>query len=142
MKVKRKCRTIIAIVAVLCVLTAGLTCNAVGNTRLVEPRFTAISKVQAELSITSSGKTTCNGAVELRNGYTAELTMKLQRSTNGVIWTDVKTWTTSGNGTLSLEYSYYVASGYWYRVESAVDTYNAAGAFIESASAYSNICRY
>lgn len=142
MKVKNKYRTIVAVLAAFCVVTAGLTCNALASSKYAEPRLVAVSELQAELSVSSSGKTTCNGTVKLRNGYTGEMTMTLQCSANGVIWTEVKTWTDSGSGTLELEHSYYVASGYWYRVETSVDTYNALGTFIESASAFSDICRY
>ena len=141
MKTGNRYRALIVGVAMLCLLLAGTSTNAAESTS-VQPRLTAVSAIGAELDVTSSGRADCYSEVELRNGYTGDLTMVLQRSTNQIIWSDVKTWTASGSGTIEMDKSYYVASGYYYRVVATVDTYNAAGSFVETVSSNSQICNY
>lgn len=142
MKMKKRCRSMIAALIVLCTFMTTLSMSVAAEGVSVQPRLTAVVDMQAGLSMTSGGRADCTGRVEFENGYSGNLTVKLQRSTNQVIWTDVKTWTASGSDTVGLDKSYYVSSGYYYRVEVTVDAYNAAGVFIETVSAYSSKIKY
>lgn len=138
MKLKKRRYSLIAAILVLCTLTTGLYASAAESVP-VQPRLTAVVDMQAGLEFNFLGGAKCEGAVYLGNGYTGDLTATLQRSTNQVLWDDVKTWTTSGSDFVEISKTYYVKSGYYYRVEIVVDAYNAAGAFVETVSLCSSI---
>lgn len=137
MKLKKRWDSLTAAILALCMLTIGLCADAAESVP-VQPRFTAVVDMQAGLEFNWLGGAKCSGGVYLENGYTGDLTVTLQRSTNQILWDDVKTWTTSGSDIFEISKTYYVKSGYYYRVEVVVDAYNAAGAFIETVSLYSS----
>lgn len=139
MKKKIFC-TLSSVVMVFCVLTASLSVGAtVDSNSSIQPFWIGLSSLKADLIISSFGLAECDGEVKLKNGYTADMTMELQRSTNLAAWETVNSWTASGGGTLELNKSYYVATGYYYRVEVSADVYNAYGTLIESPSKTSSI---
>lgn len=138
---KNKCRSLIATIVALCMLTVSLSASAT-ESKVVYPRMIAVSSIEATLNITALGRADGYCKVILESGYTGDLTMELQCSTNQLLWDTVKTWSTSGSGTLELDKSYYVSSDYYYRVLATVDTYNAGGNFVETVSQNSQICSH
>lgn len=138
---KNRFHSLLATVVALCMLVVNFSASAAENT-FVQPRLTAVVSIESNLTITTLGRADCYSKTVLEAGYSGDFTMELQRSTNQVLWDTVKTWSTSGSGTLELDKSYYVSSDYYYRVLATVDTYNAAGTFIETVSQNSQICSH
>lgn len=99
-----------------------------GEIGTIEPCYVGVNSSSCNLSI-SSGTATCRGAVTLKSGYTASLTLKLQRSKDGSSWTTLKTWTATGT---SINKSYYVSSGYKYRATFNVKVYNSSGTLVDN----------
>lgn len=99
----------------------------------LQPRYTNIRSLTASLEISKSGCASCYGKVMLtKSTDTAELTMELQRSSDDTSWNTVKTWETSGSGTIYLDKDWYVTSGYSYRVHITADVYSSNGYLVES----------
>lgn len=96
---------------------------------------------RAELSISSTGEADCYGQLRLLTNYTASGTLTLQKK-DGDSWTELKTWSASGSGSVSCEKTWYVTSGNTYRVEYSMDIYNASGTYVDTATAYSSIVNY
>ena len=139
MKAKKRFRSMIAILVAACTFMTALSISAAAEEVTVQPRYTAVINMQAGLDFNWLGGAKCTGRVNLENGYTGDLTVTLQRSTNQVLWDDVKTWTASGSETVEIDKTYYVKSGYYYCVELTVDAYNAAGTLIETVFLCSSI---
>ena len=104
------------------------------------PRYAAIERLTATLKINSSGRVSCGGSASTILGYSCDATMKLQQKV-GTSWETVKEWTSSGT-TNNFAESWYVASGYDYRVEILADVYNSSGNMIESQTTHSSVVEY
>lgn len=139
MRLKKGCRSVTAIVMALCLFVTSVSASAAAASVSIQPRFTAIVDMQAGLAFNWLGGANCTGRMELENDYTGDLTVTLQRSTNKLHWENVKTWTASGSEVVEISKTYYVKSGYYYCVEVTVDAYNAAGTFVETATACSSL---
>ena len=101
----------------------------------IQPHYTRILGIDVGLDISSSGRADCYSQVVLDNtSDTADLTMELQRSNGGNSWRTIKTWSTSGSDTVTLDKDWYVTSGYTYRVHITVDVYTSSGSFAETES--------
>ena len=124
---KRSIRTAAALLLLLGTLTATLTAA-----QAVEPRFTGISMLTSTLNISTTGKASCSGTVTLKSGYTADLTVELQKDGS-----TIKTWTDSGSGILSAGGDYYVPTGHDYVVVTTATVYDKNSVEVESPSATS-----
>lgn len=128
-----KFNRILSFFAALCLLVSAASA-AVPTEDTVQPRYTGISKLTADLSISSSGYASCYGYVRLSSSsYSANMTVELQRSGNGTSWTTIKDWSTSGSYTLELDKGWYVVSGYYYQVVTTVEVYNSSGSLVGTA---------
>ncbi len=95
----------------------------------VTPRHIGLFSVTGSLYISSDGKATCKGSARLKSGYTADLTMELARDGD-----PIKTWTTSGSGTIKLDKTYYVTSGHEYTLTATATVYDSSGNVVETPS--------
>lgn len=125
-------------------LTLGFTAIPAVSAEAIEgeqimPCYIGTKRIEAILEISSNRSANCGGYAKLIAGYTGDMSMELQRSTDEKTWAHVTTWTTSGNGSIMLDKSWYVSQGFYYRVVVTVDVYNAYGKYIESPSATSLI---
>lgn len=104
----------------------------------VNPYYVAINNIFMDID---SNGTTVSASAECHylSGYTAKMTVNLQRSTNNSSWAKTMGLGTvsSSNGTVSLYDSAKVLSGYYYRVQANVTIYDG-NTVIDSASAYSS----
>ena len=130
---RRTVRSITAFITALCLLTAGLTAGAAYEAPSVQPRYAGILDLKPGLTISSSGRANCTATVKLDSGYTANVTMKLESSTNQYIWNEENSWSTSGSETISMNKTYFVSHGYYYRVVVTANVY-ANGKLVESPS--------
>ena len=73
-------------------------------------------------------------------GYTAKMTVTVQRSTNEINWTKAGSMGTvnGSNGKVSLSGDYPAISGYYYRLEATVTVYDG-GSVVETLTFHSNI---
>lgn len=105
----------------------------------VEPEapYVDLDFITASIDINSSGKASCYSyAITATSSYTVALTMSIQRYKNGT-WSSIKSWSTSGTGYASLNKSYYVTAGYYYRTAAFVTVQTSGGSYVESAAIYS-----
>lgn len=122
---KKVVSSLLAMAMLVSVLSATL---ASAHAIQIEPRYTGISSLSSTLTISSSGAAKCNGSVEVYGGYTVNLTVELKQDGDSI-----KTWTSSGSGTVSAGGTYYVMSGHNYVVTTTVDVYKG-GTLVESPS--------
>lgn len=147
MKQNSKCKRVLAgalIISILCAATAmPISASDVSSKDelrgVYAARYQGLSRLGAELSI-SSGSATCTGTATTVSGYTCDVTLRLQRYTNSK-WKNVKTWTLSGK-TNRFNETYYVTSGYEYRLEITADVYHSGGTLVDTATVYSNQVNY
>ena len=91
----------------------------------VSPMFTYIIDTEAQIFINSSGKATVETYLTGNNQVTStKAIINLQQYKNGR-WTTIKTWNeSSSTRILNFSSTYYVNSGYSYRVQSTVTAYS------------------
>jgi len=104
-------------------------------------RFARINVFHVDLSISNAGLANCYALVKLLfTSDTVKLSITLQRQ-SGSSWSEVKSWSTSGSGSVSLEKEWYVTTG-TYRVYATAQVYNSSGTLLETAIAISNSVQY
>ena len=97
-------------------------------------------KMNCQLTISSNGNASCLGDVSMKAGYDSEITLALQKSTNGRTWSNVASWT--GSGSEKLTKSRFVTSGYDYRCKLTVKVYNSSGNYVTTYTQYSDTISY
>ena len=107
---------------------------------MVQPREIGIVKMNCQLTISSNGNASCLGDVSMKAGYDSEITLALQKSTNGRTWANVASWT--GSGSEKLTKSRFVTSGYDYRCKLTVKVYNSSGNYVTTYTQYSDTISY
>lgn len=109
---------------------------------VAEPCYTGLSYGYASIKISSAGCSTCFGSMNLRDGYTGNMTLYLQKSSDGTKWTSIKNWNTTGSGTIVLDKIRYVVPGYQYRVYVDLKVYNSNNVLVDSIGLPSNVESY
>ena len=109
----------------------------------IQPRYTQVRSFRLNLGISDDGCAQCVGQVELRDSsHGVDLTVELQRSTNGRTWSTIKSWSASDTGVVALDKEWYVSSGYKYRVYATVEVSAPDGTVVETVPAYSLTTEY
>lgn len=92
---------------------------------VISPMYTYISSAEVQMYINSSGKATVETYLLGNSQVTStKATINLQQYKNGR-WTTIKTWNeSSSTRILNFSDTYYVTSGYNYRVQSTVTAYS------------------
>jgi hypothetical protein len=106
----------------------------------VEPSpYTYIATIDVYFDISSSGLTDDYCRVYIPDSScTSHVYMYLQRwNSSAGQWDTVKSWDTTGSGTITLEKEWYVTSGYTYRLMVLIYVYDSNGLLDEIADAYS-----
>lgn len=137
-------RRILSLIALVLLLASSLTVPAAATEEVptVSPRYVNIMAFSASIGVNSSGKASCYSFVETANSsYTIYLNITLQRYKDGY-WTPVKTWSGSGTGEVTMDKSWYVTSGYYYRTAASATVYTSGGSFVESQTIYSQSYYY
>jgi len=134
-------KRILSLALVLCMLMA--VSGPVASAAEAQPYYVAIGSMHANISDPVNGRIPCYGSVFVRRGYKADLTLELMQKQNGS-WDSIKSWETSGSGagTIELSKSYYVVSGYEYKVLVSVDIYTTSGTYVESETLESGSLYY
>lgn len=129
----------ISLIALVLLMTSMLVmpASATDEAPTVTPRYVNISVFTASVGVNGSGKASCYSNVITANStYTIYLNNVLQRYKDGY-WTNVKSWSTSGTGDVTLDKSWYVTSGYYYRTAATATVYTSGGSFVEAVTIYS-----
>lgn len=141
---KRKLISILALLLVTASLLAlpAAAAESAYSESTVSPRYVNIRAFTASIDISSSGKAECYTYIKTANSsYSITVNMVLQRYVNDS-WTTVKSWTSSGTGSLIMDKSYYITGDYYYRTGAAATIRDENGAFIETATIASQSCYY
>lgn len=132
-------RRILSLVALVLLMTSMLVMPAAAaeETPTVTPRYVNIMYFNASCGINSSGKASCYSFVETANtSYKIYLNIELQRYKDGY-WSSIKSWTGSGTGEVTMDKSWYVTSGYYYRTAATATVYTSGGSYVEMVTIYS-----
>ncbi len=98
-----------------------------------QPRFSNITVFDNEFYITSSGKAMLTSAIDARDADEVKIIIWLQKYSSGN-WDTIKSWSTRKEGTFTgLSESWYVLSGYQYRMVSFGYVYRG-GSLLESTT--------
>ena len=121
---KKRIRTVIPAFLIVSILVGNLLAAQASG---VMPRYKGIANFSSGLTISSTGKATCEGTAMMWDDYTANVTVELMQD-----GTTIQTWTASGSEVISAGGIYYVKSGHTYWVTTTVTVYTADGKFVES----------
>ena len=110
-------------------LALGMLITNLVAVQALELRYVGVSNLNSTLTISSKGAARCTGEIILRPGYTADLTVELKQ--DGTI---IKTWTSTGSGTISAGSTYFVTSGHDYVVTTTATVYDSNGKIVETLS--------
>ena len=126
--------------AIVCILTvnslASVTETDMVGTEL-QPRYTGIASLTADLVIGSSGYASCYGYVTPASGYRVYLTVSLEQDGD-----EIKSWSASGTGRFSIEEGIFVMQGYDYQVIVTAVVRNTSNVYITTYTAESNVVSY
>ena len=132
-------RRILSLVALILLMTSSLIMPAAAaeEASTISPRYVNIMAFSASIGVNSSGKASCYSFVETANtSHKIYLKIELQRYKDGY-WTSIKSWTGSGTGEATMDKSWYVTPGYYYRTAASATVYTSGGSYVESTSIYS-----
>lgn len=108
----------------------------------ITPRYVNISVFTASCSVTDSGKAQCYSYVKTADpDYTIHMNLALQRYVNGG-WSTVKSWNSSGTGSVTMDKAYYVTGDYYYHTAATVTVRDENGDFVEMPTIYSQSYYY
>ena len=93
--------------------------------------------MDANIDISSGGKAECYGYVQIRDGYSVDMTVELKRDGR-----TIKSWSDSGKTEVEIIGTYYVTSGHDYQTVVSVDVYNSRGTLVDSPSIKSAVYSY
>ena len=143
-KIRKATSVLLSLVCLTAALSPASAVNVAEDTpqEVIEPRYTGLVQLLTSLDISPSGTASCMGKATIRSGYTGDLTVILQRSTDGRNWNNVATWTASGSGSVVISRSITVVSGYQYQVVSSIDISTNSGSFVEDSEIASRVVEY
>lgn len=118
-------------------LAAAMPIGAAKAESPVQPRYTYIDNLRADLEISGLGVASCCGTFSVKEYIPVKIVIRLQQL-DGSNWMTVKKWEISGTGSVTATKSYAVYSGFSYRVHVTGYVYDADGNILEydSASRY------
>ena len=103
--------------------------------------YTYISTIYVDLDISSSGLTQDYCQVYIPDSTcSCWLYMYLERWNSSTSqWDIVKSWSTNGSDTITLDKEWYVSYGYAYQLRNVIFVYDSNGRLAETTTAYSDI---
>ncbi len=141
---KTKVKRIMAVL-MAATISCGMATNPVlaktefGN-ETISPYFIAIEKAYNDLAVVN-GIIRLKGSTAVSSGYTASVTVELQKSTNNKDWAKAVQWSDTQKDMASISKTYTAISGYYYRIKSTHKAYDSNGKLLESQVKYSNVVK-
>lgn len=99
----------------------------------VQPRWSYVSELSANISIDWLGVATCTGGADVYGSYTVETVVYLHQYVDSS-WQMLKSWSATGISSTGVEGKYAVARGYTYRVTVVAYVYDSNGKILEAVS--------
>lgn len=123
-------------IIVVCGILLGIAMPiaAANSSSAVQPRFTYIDEVSADIQISFLGVAHCDGTFSTRTENPVKLVIRLQEL-DGSNWMTIKKWEITGTGWAADTKSYAIYRGRSYRVHVTGYVYDAEGNVLESATA-------
>ncbi len=139
-------RILIPLMLIVCLVGNGAFAMAASPPD-IELNYIGLVSARSLLLIDDSGLAYCDTDVILRSGYTADITMSLQQSSNLLSWSDYRSWKDNDDGDIDLDTNYieahiFVLSGYYYRVHVTISVYDSSGQCVETVSKNSSVSAY
>lgn len=119
---------VVGATATAAVPSTDVSINNIGGSNSVQN--IAIVQTANNLTKGSLGKLTCEGSTSVQLGYYAEVIVELQKYDGG--WYTIKTWSDTDRSFAALSKTYYVESGYSYRLRLTHTAYDSNWNYIES----------
>ena len=126
----------------MALMTVCIPTTMAGDDTNIQPYYIGIAQVTVALEIdttTLGDLAESYGFVRVYDGYTADVTLSLQRSKDKTDWSTIKSWEASGTEEIEIIKDYFVLDGYYYRVNILVYVYYPSGGMAEIVSKYSPI---
>ncbi|MCD5410473.1 MAG: hypothetical protein LRZ93_02315 [Clostridiales bacterium] len=132
-KISVLCFYLVLMISVIPIYASDDSESLEGKVDIIQPNFTNISVFSNNFEITDKGKAMLTSSITARNVDEIRISMYLQRYQSGG-WRILKRWTTTQFGNIAvLGGTWYVVSGYQYRILSYAYAYQG-GRLIESTS--------
>ena len=132
---KRYVKHCMGLALVLVCLISATQVSAFANE--ITPRYVGISLIAADLDISTSGRASCYGYANVLSGYSADLTVSLQRDGK-----TIKSWSDSGEDEVEIIGTYYVTPGHDYQVVVSAVVENSRGSVVDRPTIESNVVEY
>ena len=131
---------LLAVLMVIASVQVGFAWELSGNPAV---RFTYITNMNNAFSIVGSSAF-CEGSIiaNAPSGMTVALTVRLQRSSNGISWTNIDVWTATGKNQATVSGQKTLSTGYYYRTYVYGRVLDENGTRVESAVKYSSAKEY
>lgn len=107
-----------------------------GGTSEIIPMYTVITNAWVDLIDNGGGLLTCDTNTGVQGGYIAGVIAELQRNEGGY-WNTIETASGTNWNSVSVTDSWYVMSGYEYRIKSSHYAYDANWNVVDSDTKYS-----
>lgn len=139
-------KKIILILATVTLFNSNVFAETVSSINTNNSQYTEIMPQNiaiidhSRISTISSGTANCYGYTKTQSGYSAKVTVELQRK--GTTWTTIKTWTASDSAKAVVDETYSVSRGYSYRLKTTHYALNSNGSVVESTVKYSSTVSY
>ena len=127
-------RIICLFLVLFCVSSMFLSAAAATLEDEIQPRWSYLNSVAADLDINWLGVATCTGSAVARDSVTIELCIYLQQRTQSG-WETLRTWTSTGEVSSGVQGQYAVYKGFTYRVIVSAVVYDIQGNILETGSA-------
>ena len=115
-----------------------MNANALGAEPIeIQPRYTGVTFLSADLTINGIGYADCYGYVVPSDGYRVYLTVSLEQD-----GTEIMSWTDSGSDTFTVNEGLFVESGYDYQVIVTAVVRDLSDMYITTYTAESVIIPY
>lgn len=132
---KRTLKRLLCLIVLLILLTNTFVSAAMPS--IIAPYYEGLYRLATSLVISDTGLAQCIGKASLKSGYSADMTVTLQQSSNQSSWTGIKDWTASGSYAVSVNENYFVVSGYYYRLKITIKVYDNNSNLVETVPTYS-----
>ena len=132
---KRYVKRCMGLALVLVCLISATQVSAFANE--ITPRYVGISLIAADLDISTSGRASCYGYANVLRGYSADLTVSLQRDGK-----TIKSWSDSGEDEVEIIGTYYVTPGHDYQVVVSAVVENSRGSVVDRPTMESSVVEY
>lgn len=124
----KKVISLLIVIGILCGMVVSVSAST------VQPRWTYLDAVYANLDINWLGVATCEGGAAANDTVTVKVVVRLQQLKD-TGWSTITSWSSTGTLSATSSGSYAVYSGYTYRVSVTGHVYDSNGTLIETGSA-------